>query len=225
MIGYLKKIKKEELFIGIVASIVGYILAKKFIFKNDKNETNNENTNNENTKLFRLPEPGVELRAMPNDEELTSRFKTIAGSDYDSYIESIKQIPLEPIIAIRQLYNESAFSPDVINCSRVSSAGARGIAQFMPTTWPAYSNGDPCNVPDSLKAHAKMMKDLIKKFPNRPDLALAGYNSGPYIQFPKGDSRGKYKYDWAFNNNIPFKQLKGLIPNESYKYSSSILRP
>ena len=220
MISYLKKIKKEELFVGIVVSIVGYILAKKFIFKNDKKEIEKNKI-----KPFRLTDPGIELKEKPSDEELISKFKTIAGSDYDSYIESIKQIPLEPISAIRQLWQESGFRPEVISCSRVSTAGAKGIAQFMPKTWPSYSNGDPCNVSDSLKAHAKMMKSLTQKFPNRPDLALAGYNSGPYYQFPSGDSRGKYVYNWAFDNNIPFKSLKGLIPTESYKYSSSILRP
>lgn len=217
---YLKNLKKEEILVGLVVGVVAYIVVKKYIFKSDKKVDEKVED-----KLFRLTDPGIELKEKPSDEELMSKFKTIAGSDYESYIESIKQIPLEPIIAIRQLWQESGFRPDVINCSKVSSAGARGLAQFMPKTWPTYSNGNPCNVSDSLKAHAKMMKSLTGKFPNRPDLALAGYNSGPYYKFKTGDKKGKYVYNWALDNKIPFKDLKGIIPGESYKYSSSILRP
>jgi hypothetical protein len=212
---FFKNVKKEEILIGVTAAIVGYVIINNFVFKNADKKLK------EDYKPFRLTNPGIELNKKISDEELTSRFKTIAGSDYDSYIESIKQIPLEPIIAIRQLFQESSFSPSVINCSRVSSAGARGIAQFMPKTWPSYSTGNPCNVSDSLKAHAKLMKALMSKYPERPDLALAGYNSGPYIK----DNQGRYIYQKAFENKTPFRELKGIIPNETYKYSSSILRP
>jgi soluble lytic murein transglycosylase-like protein len=211
----LKSLRKEEILVGVTVAIIGYAVIELFFGKKEDKKPK------EDYKPFRLTNPGIELNKKISDEELTSRFKTIAGSDYDSYIESIKQIPLEPIIAIRQLFQESSFSPSVINCSRVSSAGARGIAQFMPKTWPSYSTGNPCNVSDSLKAHAKLMKALMSKYPERPDLALAGYNSGPYIK----DNQGKYIYKKAFENKTPFRELKGIIPNETYKYSSSILRP
>ena len=212
----LKSLRKEEILVGVTAAIIGYAVIELFFGKKtDKTTTTNFNI------PFRLTNPGVELRNIPKDEELISKFKTIAGKDYDSYIESLKQIPLEPISAIRQLYQESSFSPNVINCSRTSSAGAKGIAQFMPNTWPSYSNGNPCSVSDSLKAHAKLMKVLINKYPGRPDLALAGYNSGPNIK----DNQGRYIYKVAFENKTPFKELKGIIPSETYKYSSSILRP
>lgn len=212
----IKDIKKEEILIGVTAAVIGYVIVNKF-FLNKKDSKKSKITD----KPFRLTNPGIELRDKPSDEELTAKFKSIAGNDYNSYIESLKQIPLEPIIAIRQLYQESSFSPNVINCSRTSSAGAKGIAQFMPNTWLSYSNGNPCNVSDSLKAHAKLMKVLMNKYPGRPDLALAGYNSGPYIK----DNQGRYIYNLAFENKTPFRELKGIIPSESYKYSSSILRP
>ena len=69
------------------------------------------------------------------------------------------------------------------------------------------------------------MKKLLDKFPGRLDLAIAGYNSGPNFKFASGDNKGKMVYDYALKNKIPFTDLKGKIPNESYKYASSILQP
>jgi soluble lytic murein transglycosylase-like protein len=60
-----------------------------------------------------------------------------------------------------------------------------------------------------------MMKVLLNKFPGRLDLAIAGYNSGPNLK----------AYSEALKNKTPFTDLKGKIPNESYKYASSILQP
>ena len=215
-----KNIKKEEVLIGVSVAMLVYVITDRFIFKKES-----ESKDDTTLKPLRLNDKDVKLREFPSDEELVSKFKDIAGVDYNDYIKSIKQVPLEPIVAIRQLYAESSFSPNVINCSRVSSAGAKGIAQFMPGTWPSYSNGNPCNVSDSLKAHAKMMKDLMTKFPNRPDLALSGYNSGPNIKFKTGENTGKYIYNYALKNNLKFNDLKNVIPNESYKYTLNILRP
>jgi soluble lytic murein transglycosylase-like protein len=161
-----------------------------------------------------IENPGVKVRTFPSD--IDSKFKNAVGSNYDSFISDVEGIGLDPKIAIRQLYNESTFSPDVMSCKRTSSAGARGIAQFMPGTWPTYGGGgDPCNISDALKAYPKMMKVLLNKFPGRLDLAIAGYNSGPNLK----------AYSEALKNKTPFTDLKGKIPNESYKYASSILQP
>jgi hypothetical protein len=60
-----------------------------------------------------------------------------------------------------------------------------------------------------------MMKVLLSKFPGRLDLSIAGYNSGPNLK----------AYSEAFKNKTPFTELRGKIPEESYKYASSILQP
>lgn len=159
-----------------------------------------------------IKNPGVDVINFPNN--LMEKFQKIAGDDYDEFISGCNSIGLNPETAVRQLFTESGFSPDVINCSRKSSAGALGIAQFMPGTWKSYGNGSPCNVSDSLKAYIKLMGDNLKRFPNRPDLAVAAYNSGPNLK----------AYNNALNNELDFTDLKGKIPNESYKYSASIFQ-
>ena len=200
---------------GIISDFLFKITGKRYTFgKSDKN------TKNFNPMV--IENPGVEVRTFPSDIE--SKFKNAVGDNYDSFISDVEAIGLDPKIAIRQLYNESAFNPDVMSCKKNSKAGAQGIAQFMPRTWPAYGGGgNPCNISDSLKAYPKMMKELLKKFPGRLDLSIAGYNSGPNLQVPRNSKN--FVYDNALKNKTPFTELKGVIPNETYKYASSILQP
>ncbi len=72
-----------------------------------------------------------------------------------------------------QLQQESGF-----NSRSVSSAGAQGIAQFMPGTARSYGLSDPFDAPAAINAQAHLMHDLLRRFASVP-LALAAYNAGP----------------------------------------------
>jgi Transglycosylase SLT domain/D-alanyl-D-alanine carboxypeptidase/Putative Flp pilus-assembly TadE/G-like len=72
-----------------------------------------------------------------------------------------------------QLYAESQFNPFAS-----SSAGAEGIAQFMPGTAAAYGLADPFDAERAIDAQAHLMRDLLRAFASVP-LALAAYNAGP----------------------------------------------
>jgi soluble lytic murein transglycosylase-like protein len=72
-----------------------------------------------------------------------------------------------------QLYAESNFNPFA-----VSGAGAQGIAQFMPGTAAGIGLEDPFDAPRAIDAQARLMRDLLRRFPAVP-LALAAYNAGP----------------------------------------------
>jgi hypothetical protein len=72
-----------------------------------------------------------------------------------------------------QLYAESNFNPFAR-----SSAGARGIAQFMPQTARALELRDPLDAAAAIDAQAHLMRDLLRRFGAVP-LALAAYNAGP----------------------------------------------
>jgi soluble lytic murein transglycosylase-like protein len=72
-----------------------------------------------------------------------------------------------------QLYAESNFNPFA-----VSSAGAQGIAQFMPGTARSYGLSNPFDAAASIDAQAHLMRDLLRQFASVP-LALAAYNAGP----------------------------------------------
>ncbi len=72
-----------------------------------------------------------------------------------------------------QLYAESNFNPFAR-----SSAGALGIAQFMPGTARAMGLSDPFDAAAAIDAQAHLMRDLLRRFGAVP-LALAAYNAGP----------------------------------------------
>lgn len=194
-------------------------LLKDLLIRNNISITDLENVKLQKTNGISKSTSGDIIVNNPDikgiDSSVGSKFKSVVGDKYSDFISKLQGIGLKPEIAIKQLFAESGFNSDVINCKRKSSAGAQGIAQFMPQTWKSYGVGSPCKVENALDAYVKMMDDLLKMFPNRPDLAIAGYNSGPY---------GKYGkiYKEALNNKIPFENLKGKIPTETFNYVSKI---
>lgn len=73
----------------------------------------------------------------------------------------------------RLIQQESGFNPRV-----VSSAGAQGIAQFMPRTASSRGLADPFEPIGALAASAKYLAELVSQFGNL-GLAAAAYNAGP----------------------------------------------
>lgn len=77
------------------------------------------------------------------------------------------------------ILQESAFDPFA-----VSSAGALGIAQFMPETAEAYAV-DPLDPQDAMRGSARLLASYVSRYRRLYDgsnpyaLALAAYNAGP----------------------------------------------
>ena len=142
--------------------------------------------------------------------------------------ENIKRIDKSDIlnsILRKQIFVESAG-----NIYAVSKVGAKGLAQFMPSTWkyiwtnkqffakynPNLLNYE--NIPDIYNVNAQVdaqkayMKYLLEKFNNKIEWALAAYNYGEtrvmnlYKKF-HGDFIRAYKH----------------LPNETQKYVEKIL--
>jgi soluble lytic murein transglycosylase-like protein len=76
----------------------------------------------------------------------------------------------------RQMALESGnFDPAVIDGTRVSPAGAEGIAQLMPSSYPNVNRRDPVA---SLQAAASKMSTNLQLFGGDLRKALAAYNAG-----------------------------------------------
>jgi soluble lytic murein transglycosylase-like protein len=111
-----------------------------------------------------------------------------------------------------QAKRESNFDPDIVSGKRVSSAGAMGIAQFMPRTWRQYGEGLPSNPEQSIKAQAKMMRDMMKAYPNEVEWALACYNWGiGNVRQLRAKRRGT------------FYEVMSELPKETQDYVTTIL--
>jgi hypothetical protein len=87
--------------------------------------------------------------------------------------EAVQSNDLPASFCIRLLYQESGFRSGVI-----SSAGALGIAQFMPETAADRGLDNPFDPLQAIPASARLLKDLNQKFGNL-GLAAAAYNAGP----------------------------------------------
>ena len=86
---------------------------------------------------------------------------------------------------ISLLFQESRFKPGV-----VSSAGAQGIAQFMPETAASMGLENPFDPLQAIPASARLLRNLFQQFGNL-GLAAAAYNAGPRRIQDWLDKKGK----------------------------------
>jgi hypothetical protein len=85
---------------------------------------------------------------------------------------------IPPNLLASILHAESGFAPDVISGKRRSSAGAIGIAQFMPAT-AAGLGVNPTDPSSSIVGAARYLRQLIDMFNGDVASAVAAYNAGP----------------------------------------------
>jgi transglycosylase-like protein with SLT domain len=115
----------------------------------------------------------------------------------DTLAEAAQSNDLPTPFFIRLLFQESRFKPEV-----VSSAGAEGIAQFMPETSADMGVHNPFDPLQAIPASARLLRNLFQQFGNL-GLAAAAYNAGP-----------KRIQDWLAK--------KGPLPQETQGYVKTI---
>lgn len=89
---------------------------------------------------------------------------------------------------IRSYANQNGVDPFLIYClmsqeskftsGATSYKGAMGLMQLMPGTAARYGVTNPYDVAQNIAGGTRYLKDLLKMFNGRVDLALAGYNAG-----------------------------------------------
>ena len=72
------------------------------------------------------------------------------------------------------IHAESAFNPDAL-----SSAGAQGLMQLMPSTAGDVGVSDAFDAAQNIKGGARYLAQLLKDFHGDRKLAAAAYNAGP----------------------------------------------
>lgn len=98
---------------------------------------------------------------------------------------------------------ESNFNPN-----SVSSAGAMGLMQLMPSNAKYYGASNPFDVDQNVDAGTKLLKDYLNMYGNNKKMALAAYNAGPTRIKNKGvtDTSQFYK-----------------LPNETQNYVKKVM--
>ena len=88
-------------------------------------------------------------------------------------IESSRRYGIDARILRILCFIESRYRLDA-----VSPKGARGPMQFMPDTAKRFGLKNPHDPKEAIDAAARYLRDLLKRFGGRLDLALAAYNCG-----------------------------------------------
>ncbi len=108
------------------------------------------------------------VRKMNNDPKVAQMVKWT--------LEAGEREGIDGKLLANQFWQESKFNPNA-----KSSAGALGIAQFMPHhkgKWGLETDNDFTDPKTSIEAGAKYMGYLTKKFGNNQQMALIAYNGG-----------------------------------------------
>lgn len=126
---------------------------------------------------------------------------TNLSSPYDAYFQEAARtynVPVALLLAICK--TESDFSPNV-----VSGAGAVGLMQLMPETAASLGVSNPYDPYQNIMGGAKFISQLVEQFKgysNGLELAIAGYNAGPYAVIKYGYQVPPYSETQAYVKKV-----------------------
>ena len=104
----------------------------------------------------------------------SSRVWTTGNSRIDNLIRHYgTQHGVDPFLIYCLMSQESSFI-----AGATSHKGAQGLMQLMPGTAARYGVTNPYDIAQNIQGGTRYLKDLLKMFDGRIDLALAGYNAG-----------------------------------------------
>ena len=97
------------------------------------------------------------------------------GHDYDELIEEHARLnDVRPDLVRAVVQVESAFNPYA-----KSPKGALGLMQLMPATAKHFGVRNPFNPEENVRAGVSYLRQLLDRYGNDEQLALAAYNAGP----------------------------------------------
>ena len=122
-----------------------------------------------------LSVPPSVLEALSSSATTTEESTSASHTDYKAIIEDAAlkyNVPAKLIESV--IKHESGFNPVA-----VSSAGATGLMQLMPSTAKYLGVTDATNPTQNIMGGTKYLRQMLDKFNGDMSLALAAYNAGP----------------------------------------------
>ena len=134
-------------------------------------------------------QPVPELSILTDSAALSSAVWSTGNARIDGLIRQYgKQYGVDPFLIYCTMSQESGFTSGA-----TSPKGAMGLMQLMPGTAARYGVTNPYDVSQSIMGGTRYLKDLLKMFNGRVDLALAGYNAGEGAVMKYGNNIPPYE--------------------------------
>jgi soluble lytic murein transglycosylase-like protein len=92
----------------------------------------------------------------------------------ESIVKHSKTYDMNPKLVAALIARESKFNPRAI-----SSSGAAGLGQLIPSTAKGLNIDDPYDIDQNAKGTTRYFKSLITRFNGKVSSAIAGYLEGP----------------------------------------------
>ena len=117
------------------------------------------------------------MRDLKKDKELRTKLKyasSVNPAEFEQLIKSCSEkYGVNPSLVKAVIHAESGYNPNA-----VSSKGASGLMQLMPSTAKSLKVADRFNPKDNVEGGVKYLRFLLDTFRGDVSLAVAAYNAG-----------------------------------------------
>ena len=148
--------------------------------------------------------------AVPHSENVRStRYVSLDGANtYDDLIRDNSRLNgLRPDLVRAVIQVESGFNPNAR-----SPKGAMGLMQLMPATAQQFHVTNPFNPSENVRAGTAYLRQLLDRYDNNEELALAAYNAGPAAVDRHGEAVPPYHETQQYVSKVSGLAGAGKLP-------------